>query len=101
MDGGFQYPVGISQAIQVSFQRSLPQKTVEGQSSFHAPALYKGGYRKKSHNSSAFQLRHALGVVFSTALFRLVISAFAFLIKSPMVSFVGIAAPSDNANAFW
>ena len=56
----------------------------------------EGGYRQKSHNSSGY----GFGVVFSIAVFRLVISAFAFLIKSPIVSFVGIAAPSDNANAF-
>jgi hypothetical protein len=41
-----------------------------------------------------------LVVVFSTALFKLSISVCAFLIKSPMVSFVGTAAPNDNATAF-
>ena len=48
----------------------------------------------------SMQFDYDLGVTFSTALFRLVISEFAFLIKSPMFSLVGTAAPSDNAKAF-
>ena len=40
-------------------------------------------------------------MVFSTALFRLVISALALRMRSPMVSFVGIVALTDSATAFW
>jgi len=42
----------------------------------------------------------ALGLALSTALHRLVICAFAFLIRSPTVSLVGTAALTANATAF-
>jgi len=42
----------------------------------------------------------AFGFALSTALFRLVISAFAFLIRSPIVSLVSTAALTAKATAF-
>jgi hypothetical protein len=40
------------------------------------------------------------GFVFSILLFRLCIWALAFLMSSPIVSLVGIAAANESANAF-
>jgi hypothetical protein len=50
--------------------------------------------------SIAFVIGFSYMIQLSTAPFRLSISVCAFLIKSPMVSLVGTAAPNESAKAF-